>query len=158
MARYSDVNGLIGVIYRYIQSFGFSQVEKYGITPPQFDVLRALWKEDGLIMSELGRRTARDRPTITGIADRMEKKNLVVRKRTIRDRRIVRVYLTTKGWQVKEDLVKIQQEISKHIAVPFTDEHIRVLEVLLHLDSNEADPDLKSVRCRSVTDECVHSD
>lgn len=131
MASFKHVNDLIGVIHRCMRRFFESQMKKYDITPPQFEVLVTLWNEDGLVLSELGRRLARDGPTITGIIDRMEKKKLVTRKRNMRDRRIIKVYLTPKSWEVKENLMKMQQEASRDITVNFSDEDIRILEELL---------------------------
>ena len=55
MASFEHVNDLIGVIHRCMRRFFESQMKKYDITPPQFEVLVILWNEDGLVLSELGR-------------------------------------------------------------------------------------------------------
>ena len=114
-----------------MRRFFESQMKKYDITPPQFEVLLTLWAEDGIFLSELGRRLSRDGPTITGIIDRMENKKLVKRKRSMKDRRVIQVYLTPKAWEVRENLMRMQQEAGRDITEDFTDVDIKSLENML---------------------------
>ncbi len=132
MLSFKVVNDLIGKIHRCMRRFFETQMKKYDITPPQFEVLLTLWAQDGLFLSELGRRLSRDGPTITGIIDRMENKKLVKRKRSMRDRRVIQVYLTPKAWEVRENLMKMQQEAGKDITDDFSEQDIRTLENMLY--------------------------
>ena len=131
MPTYKIVNNLIGKIHRAMRHFFECQIKKYDITPPQFEVLMTLWQEDGLFLSEIGRRLSRDGPTITGIIDRMEKKNLLTRKRSNRDRRIIQVILTNKAIEMKENLMKMQRQTSQDITKNLTTADIAMLEKLL---------------------------
>lgn len=106
-------------------------MKKYDITPPQFEALITLWDEDGLVLSELGRRLSRDGPTITGIIDRMENKKLVRRKRNMRDRRVIQVYLAPRAWEIKESLMKMQQEAGRDITDKISEQDIQMLNNLL---------------------------
>jgi DNA-binding MarR family transcriptional regulator len=128
---FKNVNELIGVIHRYMRRFLESNMKKFDITPPQFEVLMTLWNEDGVVLSELGRRLSRDGPTITGIIDRMEKKKLLVRKRSLRDRRVIQVYLTPLAWEIKENLMKMQGDAGRDVAGDFTEIDVQTLETLL---------------------------
>ena len=124
-------NELMGKIHRGMRRFFEFQMKKYGITPPQFEVLISLWTEDGLVLSELSKRLSRDGPTITGIIDRMEKKELVRRERSTTDRRVIMVFSTPKAAEMKEALTKLQKTAGKDIIENFTDENIKTLEQLL---------------------------
>ena len=124
-------NELMGKIHRGMRRFFEFQMKKYGITPPQFEVLISLWTEDGLVLSELSKRLSRDGPTITGIIDRMEKKELVRRERSTTDRRVIMVFSTPKATEMKEALTKLQKTAGKDIIENFTDEDIKTLEQLL---------------------------
>jgi DNA-binding MarR family transcriptional regulator len=124
-------NELMGKIHRGMRRFFEFQMKKYGITPPQFEVLISLWTEDGLVLSELSKRLSRDGPTITGIIDRMEKKGLVRRERSTTDRRVIMVFSTPKATKMKEALTKLQNTAGKDIIENFTDENIKTLEQLL---------------------------
>lgn len=76
----------------------------YGVTPPQWGVLVALWEQDGLSLSELAQRSFFDGPTMTGIVDRLEKAALVERRRDSNDRRVINVYLTDEGRRLQAAL------------------------------------------------------
>jgi DNA-binding MarR family transcriptional regulator len=90
-----------------------------------------LWNEDGIVLSELGRRVSRDGPTITGVVDRMEKKMLVKRRRNSGDRRVVKVHLTAKGKNMKEQLSTTKKEIFERITHDLSLKEINHLVVLL---------------------------
>lgn len=124
-------NELMGKIHRGMRRFFEFQMKKYGITPPQFEVLISLWTEDGLVLSELSKRLSRDGPTITGIIDRMEKKQLVRRERSTRDRRIIKVFLTSKAKEMKDELTDLQQTAGKDIIANFSSNDMETLEKLL---------------------------
>jgi DNA-binding MarR family transcriptional regulator len=42
------------------------------------------------------------------------------------------VYLTEKAWEIKDNLMKMQQEAGKNITGNFSDQDIKTLEELLH--------------------------
>ncbi len=131
MHTFKTSNELMGKIHRGMRRFFEFQMKKYNITPPQFEVLISLWSEDGLVLSDLSKRLSRDGPTITGIIDRMEKKELLRRERSTRDRRIIQVYLSPKALKMKEALIELQQTAGKDIIEDFTPDDIERLETLL---------------------------
>lgn len=73
------------------------ELGEFGITATQYLVLTCLGETDNQSLSELGRRLDFDGPTITGIVDRLARQELVKRRRTDGDRRVVRAKLTGKG-------------------------------------------------------------
>jgi DNA-binding MarR family transcriptional regulator len=96
-----------------------------------------LWEEDGILLSELGRRVSRDGPTITGVIDRMVKKMLVKRKRGASDRRVVRVILTARGESMKEQVSVTRRQVLEKITKNLTSKEIKHLEsVLLKIMNN----------------------
>lgn len=74
----------------------------FGITSSQLLVLRTLFREDSLSAGEIGRRIFIKPGTITGVVDRLEKKELVSRLRTSKDRRVVNVAITQAGRDLVE--------------------------------------------------------
>lgn len=72
--------------------------EQYQMTLPQFDVLSELEHASGpLTMSELSRELMVSNGNITGVIDRLEKQQLVRRKRPDHDRRVQYIELTERG-------------------------------------------------------------
>jgi DNA-binding MarR family transcriptional regulator len=72
-------------------------LEKLGLTPPQFYVLATIGYAGGLPFGEIGAKMMVTVSNLTGIVDRLEEKKVVLRKRDEHDRRVVHVVLTEKG-------------------------------------------------------------
>jgi DNA-binding MarR family transcriptional regulator len=96
----------------------------YSVTPPQWGVLVALWEQDGLSLSELAKRSFFDGPTMTGIVDRLEKANLVERRRDSTDRRVISVYLTAEGKRLQAQLPTLSQEANEEATKGLTPEEV----------------------------------
>ncbi len=129
--RIEKIKDQISSIHRHMRNIFDTQMKKYDITPSQFEVLMALWAEEGLVLSDIGRKLFRDGPTITGIIDRLESKKLVRRERCTKDRRIIRVFVTQKGFKLNENLMKVQDEAGKLIMKEFSENDIDILEKIL---------------------------
>ncbi len=82
----------------------------HDITPEQWVVLYRLHETQGLTQCGLGERTVKDRTTITRILDRMEAKNLLVRRRDRQDRRSQRIFLTPEGKMLVTKLVPLVRD------------------------------------------------
>ena len=128
---FDKVGPLMGKIHRAIRKELDSKFKRFGITPPQFEVLVLLWFEDGLLLSELGRKLSRDGPTITGVIDRMEKKQMVKRVRDEKDRRAIKIVLTRKGLRLKGKLITLRNEILGKATGNFSGDELEELEGLL---------------------------
>lgn len=77
----------------------------HGARMGQWAVLMFLWAQDGQAQRELSRNVAIEDATMVRTLDRMERDDLVRRERNPRDRREIRVYLTEKGWGLRDTLV-----------------------------------------------------
>lgn len=73
------------------------------ITPPQFEALQYLRKQDNLTIGELSSQMYLACSTVTDLLDRMERNELVKRVKDENDRRIVRIVVLQKG----HDLIKL---------------------------------------------------
>lgn len=78
--------------------------KQFGLTGPQSGVLRILAAAGPMSSVELSRRLYVTPSNITGIIDRLEKKELVERFRKQGDRRVVMVGLTGQGGQLASQL------------------------------------------------------
>ena len=70
------------------------------ITPRQINALLVLYLKDNLTMGELGQEIYLAESAVTRLVSRLVNLNLVKRKGDEKDRRIVRVYLTSYGRQL----------------------------------------------------------
>ena len=82
-------------------------LEKLGLTPPQFYVLATIGYAGGLPFGEIGAKMMVTVSNLTGIVDRLEEKKLVSRKRDENDRRVVHVVLTEKGGKIYKTTIPL---------------------------------------------------
>ena len=73
-----------------------------GLTYPQYLVLVVLWQQDGITISELGRQLMLDSGTLTPLVKRLESMGHVSRQRSKDDEREVNVWLTPKGFDLRD--------------------------------------------------------
>jgi len=70
---------------------------EFGLTEQQWRVLRVLWEEDDVAFHALAELTLIPAPSLVGVVDRLSKNGLVVRRRSVTDRRNVSILATSKG-------------------------------------------------------------
>jgi DNA-binding MarR family transcriptional regulator len=92
----NDVLRAIRQIIRAVDLNSKKLVQKCGLTTPQMVVLREL-AAGQLMGSQLARQISLSNATVTAIVDRMERRELVTRRRDTTDRRKVYISLTESG-------------------------------------------------------------
>lgn len=101
-----------------------------GITYTQYLVFLLLWAEDGLSVGNLCERLYLDSGTLTPMLKKMEEKHLVERRRCKDDERMVRIWLTEEGRQLKERAAAIPLQVGSCIKI--TPEEATTLYTLLY--------------------------
>ena len=91
-------------------------------------ILYVLWREDGLPISELGKRTSLAKTTLTSMLDRMEAKGHVARVFDSKDRRQTRIRLTESARKLDEKYQEISREMTRIFYKGFKNGGIRDLE------------------------------
>jgi DNA-binding MarR family transcriptional regulator len=76
-------------------------------TLPRFDLLANLHREDGQTLAGLSRALIVTAGNVTGLVDRAERDGVVERRPEPTDRRVVRVWLTSKGRKLIRELLPI---------------------------------------------------
>jgi DNA-binding MarR family transcriptional regulator len=102
----------LGAVSRKITRYYKDRIAPLGLTHGQFFMLVALLDEDGALPSHLADKTALDRPTTTGLLDRLERDGWIERRLDVSDRRTLRVHLTRKALEERETILSIFQEIN----------------------------------------------
>ncbi len=85
-------------------------VTQHGITGPQLTVLKELSLHSGVSVSALTKAIHLSQATVTGILDRLEKRELISRERSNQDKRCVQIWLTENGKQMLVDAPPLLQE------------------------------------------------
>lgn len=115
--------------YELHQTF---QARGYDVTPEQWAVLNRLWEEDGLSQVELAERTFKDKPVTTRILSLLEKKGIVVRRSDESDGRVLRVFLTKTGKDLKDKLIPCAQEVLVRSGRDLTKEDVAKFKLTLN--------------------------
>lgn len=129
----NSIGFLLAKAYQRGWSLFMEDLNRYGLTPPQFSVLAFLWQQDGLTQTELSEQTQIDRTTLGGMIDRLERMELVVRKRHPHDRRAHLVFLATKGTQLQPELTQIAATALERFTSDLTEADKQHLTRILHI-------------------------
>jgi MarR family transcriptional regulator, organic hydroperoxide resistance regulator len=73
-----------------------------GLTYPQYLAMLVLWEKDGARVSEIGDRLQLDSATLTPLLKRLEAAELIERKRSTEDERVVEIFLTAAGKKLRK--------------------------------------------------------
>ena len=95
---------ILGAAARKLAKFYAAALSGEPVTPSQLFFLRQLWLEDGLPLVVVRERAQLDATSATWLADQLEKAGLVERRRNDADRRVVRIWLTPAGRDLRESL------------------------------------------------------
>lgn len=122
------------------------KLKKYGIEigPGQGRIIFALWHEDGIPISELAKRTALGKSTLTDLLDRLVDAGLLVRENHSSDRRVTLIRLTDSARKMQDKYEQVSKEMTDLFYQEFTSDEIDNFEAYLHrLLANLEDVDLK---------------
>ena len=101
------------------------------INGSQGRILFVLWKEEGLTMSEIGKRTSLANNTLTSIIDRMASREILIRKQDAKNRIQVRIYLTETARNIKKKYEEVSQKMNRLFYRGFEEEEVGELEINL---------------------------
>lgn len=106
---------LLGKAYQHINQQARQRLAPHGVTPAQYGLLELLWERDEQSGAELSERLQLDSATMTGLLDRLERAELVVRRPDSTDRRVNRVALTAQGQALRVPLDRAMDEVNADV-------------------------------------------
>jgi MarR family transcriptional regulator, 2-MHQ and catechol-resistance regulon repressor len=106
-------------------------IERYGLTPPQFAVIDALGHLGKLTLGDLSRKGLVTGGCMTVIVDNLEKEGLVERARSLDDRRVIYVQLTGKGTRLFKSIFPVHVEKITELASVLSEKEQFQLAALL---------------------------
>jgi len=102
-------------------------LKELDITYPQYLVLLVLWQYEEQTVKEIGEKLLLESNTLTPLLKRLEKKEIIKRKRSKKDERTVIIELTVRGEELKMEASTIPERILSS----FTDDTITSSEVIV---------------------------
>ena len=105
----------------------------FDLTPVQYAVLYCLWENDKKSPKEIAERLKLENSTISGILERMEKKDLIKRMISKEDRRFIQIMLTEKGAVLEKDVLAAVDKVNEEVMSVFSKEECENLKTQLRL-------------------------
>jgi MarR family transcriptional regulator, organic hydroperoxide resistance regulator len=128
---------LVRDAHRAFQRLLERKIAPHGVTRGQWYFLRVLWTEDGLSQRELSERVGMMEPTTVIALRSMEKAGLIRRVRSVEDRRITHVWLTSKAKRMRDGLLKLARGINEQADDGISPEDIAVFRrVIMRMTKN----------------------
>lgn len=87
-------------------------LDEYNLTYTQYITMLVLWEDGKITIKELCKKLYLDSGTITPVIKKLEAMGLLIKYRDKSDERIVNVELTDKGRELKEEIVKVPEQVS----------------------------------------------
>lgn len=109
------ISFLVGKAAQQIARRAREKLSAWGVTPPQYAVLRVLWEQDGQSGAAIGARLVIDSATITGVIDRLEGTGLLARRADGGDRRVHRLFLTDRGRGLRAPLDAAMDQLNAEV-------------------------------------------
>jgi DNA-binding MarR family transcriptional regulator len=126
----ADIRALADFRYQIRRFLHFSEAaaKKEGLEPQQHQLLLAVWayEQPGPTIGELAERLLIRHHSAVGLVDRMEARCLIERTHTGKDRRQVRIRLTTEGYERLKQLSSLHRK-ELHRTGPLLVEALRTL-------------------------------
>lgn len=135
----NSIGPWLGRTVKVVDHFLQEALKKKGLdlTKEQMVVLKKLYDTDGLNQNELAYLTLRNKSSLTRLLSKMERKNYILRKKSIHDKRVNHIFLTELGRNtfiktkpvIKKMITEMEQSISKN-------EKKQIIQTLKKIQSN----------------------
>lgn len=123
------VGKISGAINRtFLRSFAAEGID---ISTEQWTVLACLWKEDKVTQQKLCQLTAKDKPSMTRLIDKLEKRRLVTRVADPNDRRINLIHLTSAGVALQTKATEIVMRVAQRTLNNITEDELNTVRTVL---------------------------
>ncbi len=107
-------------IYILIRKSFDERLSEYNLTTSQFEILGYLYNTDGMEQQKLQHCTGITPATLTGLLDKLENRNYIIRQASIDDARAKNVILTPAGYDICTQLIDIMHHFENDVFQGFS--------------------------------------
>jgi MarR family transcriptional regulator, 2-MHQ and catechol-resistance regulon repressor len=128
--------------YRAMHDYVSKHIQSYGLNPTEFAVLELLYHKGEQPLQQIGGKILLASGSITYVIDKLEKKELLIRKACPKDRRVTYAVITEKGKRFIAEMFPEHKKVIDQIMSVLTEEEketaIRLIkQVGLHVKNLE---------------------
>jgi DNA-binding MarR family transcriptional regulator len=110
----------------------FQRFKDYDVTPEQWAVLNCLWEQEGITPKELADSIVKDKPNTNRILEKLQLKQLIIRKPHPVDKRAFQIFLTDRGWELREQLIPKAKELLGKATTGMEEHNVTELKNMLN--------------------------
>lgn len=118
--------------HRVYQHADHEAREQLGVGVTQLGALFLIARDPGCLQKDLAQQLNLNNPALTGLANRMEEKELIRRQPCEQDGRALRLYLTDLGSSKIQEAKPLIDQLNAALTQGFTPEEIQVVLRFLH--------------------------
>lgn len=108
-----------------------SKLAPFNLAPEQNLILMLLWEKDGLNQNEIAEILKKDKTNIARMVFNLEQKGFIHRVCGEQDRRLLRVFLTSKGKELGDQVIPIAEEFNDLVCKGISDEELMEVRRIL---------------------------
>ena len=117
MPEFLDLHGQTN---KALRALAEDSMRRHGLHFGQNHLLAALWERDGRTPGEIAATMCVSTPTVVKMADRMTIAGLLARRRDDQDNRLVRLWLTDAGRDLREPIEVARQAMEESVTADLT--------------------------------------
>ena len=121
---YECVNFILNRTQSAVHLYFKERLAAFDVTPIQYSLLKCLWDNDMQTPTMLAQALQMDASTVTGLIERLERKNLVAREYSVEDRRSISIRLTSEGRGLQAGVEAAVQQANTEALRGLTEEQI----------------------------------
>ncbi len=127
----------ISLIHRQANAFFTKEFSKFGFGSGQYMFMIHLYKNDGISQESLSELVNIDKGTTAKAIKKLEELNFIVRSKDSKDKRINRIYLTSKALDIKNDFFSVLTKWENILTNELSPDEISIgLNILNKLSKN----------------------
>ena len=126
-----SIGKYVSIISRYLNYYINKKVKDFKINKTQVEILMVLYYEEGINQYQLGERLMLDKITITKQLGNLIEEGYARKESGREDKRVRELYVTDKGFEIKNEIEKILKEATEVLAKDFDEEENKIIRKLL---------------------------
>jgi len=139
-------------ISKKMRKIADNELNVFGLTNTEMRILNMIYffDIDGCTQDEFVSQMEIDRSNVGRALKKLEKLEYIKREKNENDQRAFRVFLTEKGWSIKDDLLAIRENMKKTISLNYNvKEFERLVKLLKKADVNLTEENYKEIKNKS---------
>ena len=122
-----------------------SRLAAHNVSSGMWFPLRVLWEHDGILQHELQKQLGTAQPTLVTALDRLERRGLITRRRSKKDKRHVHVHLTKRGRGLEEEILHYADDVQSMITKNVNNAELETMYAVIEKMKRALDQDKERV-------------